>query len=235
MLTLSCNLPSVLEATLVPPIEEIPQPPAGETASPETGVAGQVAPSPTEDFGSPPSFEDITWPEGTDAPEERDGKWYLRGQPVALSYHRNAEGEKEIWLTLENEPDWPIIIQRPDGTWIAGVEVWDGNLVVVNANESPVTLIISKMMEGNNLEELSTHEIAPYEIFNLASLPPTRYEFRFQFTANEEFDLTCAVNLAQHSPLTFTVVPAGIAVTKPDLIPESNRDLDLRFSPLCGG
>lgn len=214
------------------PVVDVPDVP---TPTEESVVDVQDVPTPTEDLGPPPSFEDITWPEGENSPEERDGKWYLNDQAVALSYHRNADGEKELWLTLEKEIHWPIMIQNSDGDWIAGVEAWKGNLTIINTNESPLTLTIYSMMEGDKLEELNSQEISPYEVFNMASLPPTDYEFRFQFTADEEFDLTCAVILGQDVPLTFVVVPAGVAVSQPDFVPESSRDLDLRFSPLCGG
>jgi len=253
LLILSCNLPSKLETTLasptidaltvmsdageqvtVSPTEAIPDPSVEETPLPLPDVEEQAAPSPTEDLPPPPPFEEITWPEENPL-EERDGKWYLNEQPVALSYHRNADGEKELWLTLKKETHWPVMIQGADGTWKTGIEVWNGKLTIINTNESPLTLTIYSMMEGNKLEELGNQEITPYEIFKMTSLPPTYYEFRFQFTVDEEFDLICAVTLRQDSRLTFVVVPAGIAVSEPDFVPESSRDLDLRFSPLCGG
>ena len=249
-LILSCNLPMLVEPTLSPeplapaldgseqaaaPQEDLPQPPSEEMNAPAPGEDEQAASPPPVDLGPPPAFDEITWPEGIDSPEERDGKWYLNDQPVALSYHQNAEGEKELWLTLENETDWPIMIQGSDGEWKAGLEAWDGNLTIVNTNDTPLTLNIFKLVEGKNPEEPYTYEIDPYEILNLASLPPTLYQFQFQFTTDTAYDLACDTDMRQHSPLTFTVVPAGVAVSKPDFVPNSGRDLDLLYSPLCGG
>jgi hypothetical protein len=236
LILLSCNI------LQVPGIEES-APTAAQTvvvveitATPGvTDNDAQSTETPTIDLGPPPSFEEITFPEGIDPPEQRNGRWYLRDQPVALSYHLNTDGEKELWLTRESEPDWPIMIQSVDGTWVAGAEAWDGNVTFVNTNETPLNVTIYGIVEGGGTEELLSLELSPYEIYNLASLPPTDYVFGFQFMADEAFDLNCSVKLRQDSQLTFVSAPVGMAVSEASFQPQTGSDFDVTTSPLCGG
>ncbi|TAK12013.1 MAG: hypothetical protein EPO32_10115 [Anaerolineae bacterium] len=225
LLLLSCNLPTVAsEDARGTQVALTVEASSGQPAAP---------PTPTADLGPAPSFEDITLPESLGTLEQRDGRWYLNDQPVALVNHQNADGSVEVWLTNEADTTWPVLILGSDGVWRLGVGTWNANLTIINTTEGAVEFSIY-LISGAEREEMLTDELTPYEIFNLAALPPGEYQFTFAYTADEDFQQSCTTTLQQDSQLTFVAVRTGMAVSDPAFPVQRGSELDVRNSPLCG-
>ena len=209
-------------------------PPALPTAiPPAVAAASTEAPTAPIDLGAPESIDAAGFPESFGRLENRDGSWYLEDHAVTFAYHLNEAGERVVWMSLENHADWPIFIQETDGTWALGVEAWQGEIVLVNTNDGPANLTVLNPAVGDGNQVPTEQELAPYEMLDLATLPPGDYQLRFRFKADETFDLTCSIALSQESSFTFVVLPIGVAVSEPGLVPRSGADLDVRTSPLC--
>jgi hypothetical protein len=211
-------------------------PPSLPTAiPPEVPAPTTQAPTASTELGAPESIDAASFPESFGKLQNRDGKWYLEDRPVVFAYHLNKAGDRVTWLTLENHTDWPILIQETDGSWALGVEAWEAGVTLINTNDVPVRVTISSPLLGEAGQAPIEQDLAPYELLDLASLPPGAYEFHFRFQAPDEVDLSCALTLNQESRFTFAAIPSTVAIAEAGFTPASGRDLDIRTSPLCRG
>ena len=221
----SLNMPGIQFVTLTPGGEDNS---VGNDNS--SGEDSETPTSPPVSEAPPvPDFSQISIPEQYGTLKQVNGVWTLQGKPVSLVYQPNNNGDWDLWLVFSDDPAAPILIQKPDGTWVVGVEAWHGNVTFVNTNETGLTVKIYS--DG---EEAYSLDLTPYEVRNFASLPPATYEFHFIFTADQSFDLACMVSLTNSSKLTFAAVPIGVAVADPSFTPQTNGDLNVASSPLCG-
>jgi hypothetical protein len=215
-------------ATSMPGIQFVPLTPGSEDNS--ASGAGETPNSPPISEAPPvPDFSQITIPEQYGTLKQVNGVWTLNDQPVSLVYQPGDDGDWDLWLTLADNPGTPLLIQKPDGNWVVGVEAWHANVTFVNTNETGLTVKVYS--EG---EEAYSLDLTPYEVRNFASLPPGSYEFHFIFTVDKSFDLNCTVTLTNSSKLTFAAVPIGVAVADPSFTPQTSADMSVQTSPLCG-
>ncbi len=199
------------------------------TATPGSGNEELPTNPPASAAPPLPDFSEITIPELFGTLKQVNGVWTLQDKPVSLVYQPNNNGDWDLWLVFTDNPQAPVLIQKPDGSWVVGVEAWHANVTFVNTNETGLTVKI--LNEG---QEAYSLDLTPYEVRNFASLPPATYEFHFIFTADQPFNLSCTVTLTNSSKLTFAAVPVGVAVADPNFTPQTNADLNVQTSPLCG-
>jgi hypothetical protein len=122
------------------------------------------------------------------------------------------------------------LVLDSEGNWQAGIEAWDGNLTILNTNETELMLVVN--LDG---EVLFEQTLTPYEVFNLASFPPGNYEFHFQFSGDQDFDLTCKIQFERGTRVSFAALGVGMAVSREGFTPQTSADLNAETSPICGG